>query len=263
MTAHHATPAKSLQDLADALQAATASGQPLDAAQWPSALTAHDITAVHQRSAAQWGDTACAPCYWKSGGPGRSQPLGHAPLPPQGVVQAGGAAADLRHQPLMLRGIEAEIALRIGPEVDAALAAQLDACSALQLIDAMAVSVEVVDSRWLQQLQAPDALKAADLLCHGALALGAWQPFVARDWAQQRCTVQIGRQPPVARQGSHSLQDPAWLLPAWLRYATQHFGTVRAGTVVTTGSWVGLLMAQAGEVVTAKFDGVGELQVQL
>lgn len=263
MTSSHNRSAGDLQMWAEALAAATATGQPVDAARWSPLPSADDVIALHQQRAALWGDSTCAPRYWKSGGPSRSQPLGHAPLPPQGVVQAGAQGADLRGLPFQLRGIEAEIALRIGRDVDAALAAQLDEYSAMQLVDAMAVSVEVVDSRWQQQLQAPDALKAADLLCHGALALGDWQLFAPRDWAQQSCSVRVGQQALVQRQGSHSLQDPAWLLAAWLRYATQHFGTVRAGSVVTTGSWVGLLMAQTGDVVEAAFDGVGVLRVQL
>ena len=127
----------------------------------------------------------------------------------------------------------------------------------------MAVSIEIVDSRWQQQLQAPNALKAADLLCHGALVLGSWQPYQARDWSAQRCSVQIGEQAAQSFQGSHSLQDPAWLLPQWLRHATAHFGVLRAGSVVTTGSWCGLLMAQAGERVQVAFDGLGVLDVML
>ena len=263
MTDSHTTPSACPATWADALATATATGQAIDAAGWSPLPTADAVIAVHQRRAALWDDSSFAPQYWKSGGPSRSQPLGHAPLPPQGVVQAGTAGVDLRGLPFQLRGVEAEIALRLGQDVDAAMAAQLDERSAAQLVDAMAVSVEVVDSRWQQQLQAPDALKAADLLCHGALALGDWQPFAPRDWAQQTCTVRVGQQALVQRQGSHSLQDPAWLLAAWLRYATQHFGTVRAGSVVTTGSWVGLLMAQAGDVVEAAFDGVASLRVQL
>src|SRR5690606_6919306 len=117
-----------------------------------------------------------------------------------------------------------EIALRLGHAVDADQAAALDEASAAELIDAMAVSIEMVDSRWQQQLQAPAALKAADLLCHGALVLGAWQPYRPVDGSTQRCTVQIGAQPAQAFENSYGLQDPAWLLPQWLRHATAHFG---------------------------------------
>lgn len=263
MTDSHTPVLFSPRALADALAAATAAGQAVDAGLWPQTLAADAIVAVHQRRAAQWGDLAQAPQFWKSGGPSRSQPLGHAPLPPAGVWQSEAGAVDLRAVPLQMYGIEAEIALRMGQDVDAAAAAQLDELGAARLIDAMAVSVEVVDSRWQQRLQAPDGLKAADLLCHGALALGAWQPYGARDWAQQACSLRMGAKPLVRRQGSHSLQDPAWLLPQWLAYVTQHFGTVRAGSVVTTGSWVGLCMAQAGDTVEVAFDGIGQLRVQL
>ena len=53
------------------------------------------------------------------------------------------------------------------------------------------------------------------------------------------------------------------LLPQWLRYATAHFGSLRAGSVVTTGSWCGLLLAAPGDAVRVQFDGIGELRVQL
>ena len=246
--------------LAQALQTATSAGAAIDAGGWPASLTPADITAVHRERALRWGDADQAPLYWKSGGPSRSQPLGHAPLPPQGVH---GGGADLRAAPFFLRGIEAEIALRLGEPVDAATAAALDGASAARLIEAMAVSIEIVDSRWQQQLQAPAALKAADLLCHGALVLGAWQPYRAVEGAAQRCTVQVGAQPAQAFDNSYGLQDPAWLLPQWLRHATAHFGSLRAGTVVTTGSWCGLLQAAAGDAVRVQFDGIGELRVQL
>jgi 2-keto-4-pentenoate hydratase len=246
--------------LAQALQTATATGHVIDAASWPASLEAADIIAVHRERAQRWGDAAQAPQYWKSGGPSRSQPLGHAPLPPQGVH---GDGADLRATPFFLRGIEAEIALRLGQSVDADQAAALDEAGAARLIDAMAVSIEIVDARWRQQLQAPAALKAADLLCHGALVLGEWQPYRPVDGALQPCTVQIGTQPAQAFENRYGLQDPAWLLPQFLRYVSEHFGALRAGTVVTTGSWCGLLQAAPGDAVRVQFEGIGALRVQL
>lgn len=67
----------------------------------------------------------------------------------------------------------------------------------------------------------------------------------------------------MVRQGSHSLADPAWLLPQWLSHATRNGQTLPAGSVVTTGTWVGILEARAGDLVTARFDGIGEASVQL
>jgi 2-keto-4-pentenoate hydratase len=224
-----------------------------------------DAYAVQQAVARELGWFARgAPRAWKSGGPARGAALTHAPLPPAGVwtsaAQAGG-------WPLHTRGIEAEIALRLGRDVSVAQAWQLSAGECAGLIDAMAVGIEVVESRWQQQFAAPPLLLMADQLCHGALVLGDWQPCdlagAAPDWLRQVCRLRIGTGETSAHTGSHSLGDPAWLLADWLRHATLAYGTLSAGTVVTTGSWVGLARAQAGDSVHVQFDGVGEAWLQL
>lgn len=93
--------------------------------------------------------------------------------------------------------------------------------------------------------------------------LGDWQAFAPRDWAAQACQVRIGTQATQTFRGSHSLADPAFVLPAWLRHATRGGQVVPAGTVVTTGTWCGLLMAAAGDRVEVEFPGLGQASVQL
>ena len=88
-------------------------------------------------------------------------------------------------------------------------------------------------------------------------------PFEVRDWSQQACRVRIGAREAQAFRGSHSLGDPTQVLPQWLRHATQGGAVLEAGTVVTTGTWCGLLLAQAGDEVVVAFDGLGEARVQL
>lgn len=205
-----------------------------------------------------WFGAAPARC-WKSGGPSRDQPLTHAPLPPEGVWASG---HDARAWPFHFRGIEAEIALRLGHEVDAALARRLDLAAATALVDALCVSIEVVDSRWTEARDAPALARLADLASHGALVLGDWQPFAPRDWGAQVCRVTIGGAEQ-RFQGSHSLADPAFVLPAWLRHATRDGATLPAGSVVSTGTWCGLLFARPGQRVRVVFDGIGEASVLL
>lgn len=197
--------------------------------------------------------------HWKSGGPGRDATLTHAPLPPAGVWPS---PTDARGWPFRWRGIEAEIALRLGQPVDPALAQQLTAPQARALIDAMAVAIEIVDFRWAQAQDAPAWHKLADLQSHGALVLGEWQPMRTVDWATQRGAIHIGASEQ-AFQGTHPLADPAWLLPAWLRHATRSGAVLPAGTVVTTGSWCGMPMAQAGDAVWVRFEGIGDARVSL
>jgi len=131
-------------------------------------------------------------------------------------------------------------------------------------IESMCVSIEVVDSRWAEGAKAaPALLKLADLQSHGALVLGGWVPFKLRDWSQQQCVVTIGKGVPQTFKGTHSLADPTWLLPTWLRHVTRFGATVPAGTIVTTGTWCGMLVANVGDKVKAEFEGIGEAEVQL
>ena len=252
----------SADDLVAALVAARRSHQPLASAAW-----AHTLANAHSAYAAQdavahalaWFADA-APVYWKSGGPSRTAALTHAPLPPAGVFASG---VSLAAWPLHHRIIEGEIALRLATGVTPGHAAQLKHEDVDSLIEAMAVSIEVVDSRWREVGQAPALLRLADQQSHGALVLGDWLPYAPRDWATQACTASIGRHPVVQHTGTHTLGDPTWLLPTWLRHATRHGVMVPAGTVVTTGTWVGMLPAQPGDAVSIEFTGIGRAELHL
>ena len=65
------------------------------------------------------------------------------------------------------------------------------------------------------------------------------------------------------RTGTHALGDPAWLLPIWLRHATRHGDVVPAGTVVTTGTWAGVVPATQGDAVEVAFEGIGRATLAL
>ena len=224
-----------------------------------SAEAAYAVQAQVARTLGWFADPN-QPVHWKSGGPSRAA-LTHAALPPAGIWASPAQAGTW---PFTLRGIEAEVALRLREPVDAARAATLDDVAARALIDAMTVTIEVVDSRWAEGLEAPPLAKLADLQCHGALVLGAWVAFDAtRDWRAQRCAVQVGAQPAHAFLGSHSLGDPAAVLCAWLRHATADGSVLAAGSVVTTGSWCGLLSAQPGDAVRVQFEGIGAIDLAL
>jgi 2-keto-4-pentenoate hydratase len=251
-----------VQTVAAALVQAHQRSETADAAPLEALLAASGQAYAVQEEVARalgWFGAA-VPQYWKSGGPSRTASLTHAPLPPANVRPS---PFDARELPFHLRLIEAEVALRLGRDVSPEDAAALTHEAASALVDGMTVSIEVVDSRWRQGREAGALLKLADLQSHGALALGTWQPFAARDWARQSCTVQIGDAAPQAFQGTHSLADPAWLLPIWLQHVTRNGATVPRGTVVTTGTWCGLLEAKRGDRVRAVFEGLGEAQVQL
>jgi len=251
----------SVDAVIEALLTARRTGQPSDAEGLSAAVPTPDDAYLVQGALANeldwFGDTP--PTHWKSGGASRSAVMTHAPLPPAGVWAS---PADARAWPFRLRFIEAEIALRLGQPVDAALAATLDVASASALVDALCVSIEIVDSRWQQGFKAPALLRLADLQSHAALVLGEWVPFEARDWSAQPCRVQIGDSV-TEHRGTHTCGDPAWVLPDWLRHATRDGAVLPAGSMVTTGTWCGALPAQVGDAVSVQFEGIGQARVQL
>lgn len=242
-----------IADATERLLAARRTGRPQPAPTLPDADSAYAVQTAVGRALGWLGDAP--PRHWKSGGPRRDAVLTHAPLPPQGVHTS---PADLRGMAFQFRGIEAEVALRLAEPVDAARAA----ADAPVSVDALCVSIEVVDSRWAEGAQAPALAKLADLQSHGALVLGDWVPYRPRDWAAQRVRVQIGDRVSDF-QGTHAFGDPTWGLGPWLRHATRDGTRLPAGTVVTTGTWCGLPLAAAGDAVHVVFDGIGEARLQL
>jgi 2-keto-4-pentenoate hydratase len=247
--------------LAGRLLRAHGGGPPVDDlaidAQVASAAQAYDIQEHVLRGL---GEAPGVPRFWKSGSASRNGPLLHAPLPSRGVRLSGSRLDDLgmRH-----RWIEAEVALRMGRDVTAEHARAVVAGDSPELVDAMTVAIEIVDSRWASARQALPLQKLADLLVHGALVLGDFVPFTARAWAAQECQVRVGGRDWRSFRGSLSIGDPLWVLPQWLRHVTRLGATVPAGTVVTTGTWCGLIEAQAGDEVSVDFPGIGAATAQL
>lgn len=247
--------------LIESLSRAWREHQPLDATAWSVADEAEAYAIQDGLVQALSWQPAGRPQHWKSGGGSRQARLSHAPLAPAGVRQSPADFADLRlHQP----GIEAEIALRIGQAVTADQVAGLSTASAAGLVDAMTVSIELVDSRWRQASAAPALLRLADCQSHGGLALGDWLPFeAARDWSRQACTLTVNEGEPLRGLGCHPLGHPAWGLLPWLQHATREGRVLPAGSVVTTGAWLVQQGLQAGDRATVSFDGLGAISVQI
>jgi 2-keto-4-pentenoate hydratase len=223
--------------------------------------TAYQVQADLGRKLGWFGDAL--PTHWKSGARTPEGPYTHAPLPPAGVLASGDDASLL---PFNSRTIEGEFALRLGRAVTPEQAQDLrsaDVAGLEALIDGLCVSIEIVDSRWIDPASAPALSKLADLQSHGALVLGRWHPYARRDWSRQRCTVTIGDEAPRSFEGSLSVVSPLAVLAPWLRHATRHGDTVPAGTVVTTGTWCGMLPAAAGQRVTVAFEGFDSATVRL
>lgn len=256
-----AVPPNAAQQALGRLEQARRLGRPMPVVPLPDAETAYEVQTAQGRLFGWFGDAL--PTHWKSGARSPDATYTHAPLPPEGILTSGGNASEV---PFNSRTVEAEFALRLAREVaheEAATLAADDVATLESLIDRICVSIEIVDSRWLDPANAPPFSKLADLQSHGALVLGRWHEFTRRDWKQQRCTVTIGDAPPRSFTGSLSIGSPLAVLVPWLRHLTRHGESVPAGTIVTTGTWCGMLPAEAGQKVTVTFEDFDSATIQL
>ena len=251
-----------VDDVARALVQARQSGVAVDEEGWAHAIVdAATAYALQDRVASGmgWAD-AGAPACWKAGAPHTGTTPTFAPLPSSGVH---GSPASRERAGHFITGIEAEVAFRLGQAVTLEDAVRIQAADVPVLLDAMTVSIELVDSRWKRGMEAPPLLRLADLQAHGALVLGAWTPFRQVDWHQQTCSVQVNGSEQGPYRASHPCGDPLWVLPAWLRHAAARRGTLPAGTVVTTGTWCGIVCVQEPANVYVTFEGIGAAELQL
>lgn len=248
--------------LTAALAQAWTAHHPIPVADWTVADET-EAYAVHDGLVAALGwQPAGQPQYWKSGGGSRELPLTHAPLAPAGVRL--GHRLDFSDLQLHAAGVEAEIALRTKVDLRAADLTGLTVDNAAAaVIDMMAVSIELVGSRWQEAFDAPVLLRLADCQLHGGLALGDWMPYQPLDWAAQPCTLMVNGKPAQLGSGAHPLGDPTWGLLPWLRHTTREGRCLPAGSVVTTGAWRVQLGLKAGDRAVAAFDGLGAVEVAI
>lgn len=212
--------------------------------------------------AASW--PGASPTVWKAGADSRDALPTAAPIAPA-LVFANGATLSAASFPVRI--VEAEIAYRFGTDLPPrAVPWTTDEVAAA--VASMHVAIEVVTPRIADFATASPLAKLADHLVNGAFVLGdgiaAWRDV---DLRRQKVALSIGGKLQEAATGSHALGNPAVLLPwfvahlgrlpTWVDGEAGPPRGVRAGDVVTTGSWTRVVEAGPGQVVDVRFDGIG------
>ena len=221
----------------------------IDSANFP--LDAIEAYAVQERVSAllYGGQRATA---WKVGAPDMSVEPTASPIRAPLVLQS-----PARYELPALSGlsIEAEVAFRVGRDV---MDASTDPAS---VFDRMLVTIEVCDSRIADPGGAGAWLKLADYQVNAALVLGSGRDdWAGYDLSTQRCLVTCDGAVVFDRRSGHSLGDPRCLLPWLLAHASTR-GGLRAGDVVTTGTWCGMVPVRPGAAIEVSFDDIGAAQV--
>ncbi len=158
---------------------------------------------------------------------------------------------------LPLLGIEGEIAVRIAnvtPTGNGLPKVEIDACC---------VSIELVSSRFAQSEALHPLLKLADQGLHQGLVLGQWNSHWPDDWSAVSCRLTIDGQPMTQATGTHPCTDPTFSLSWLARHAAAMQMPLRAGDIVTTGSWIGLVKLAPGSLAEVEFADIGKAVLQL
>ena len=187
---------------------------------------------------------------WKVGAAGPQAPPSCAPLPARGLHTS---PATLSGVAFTTRDIESEIAFVLARDLQPRAAPY----GAAEIVDAIASchpGIEVLQSRFADPASVDRLSHLADLIRHGAYVLGApiagWR---AADFA----TVEVAQTIDGATLRSRG--NPAGdmiRLVAWLaNVGAVWAGGLRAGQIVTCGSWTGAAASPTATRVEAAFDG--------
>jgi 2-keto-4-pentenoate hydratase len=154
-------------------------------------------------------------------------------------------------------GIEAEIAFRVLRDIPAGAPrdAVLDSVIAFP-------AIELVSSRYADGADLSHAVRVADNFSNGGFVAGPDAPgWRGLDLSNLHVHLRIGDAVIADKHGGNPAGDP--LLPLyWLVGFLPSVGlALKAGQVVTTGSCTGMVPANAGQRVTARFEGLGEVVI--
>lgn len=195
---------------------------------------------------------------WKVGAPGPDAPPACAPLPATGIVPSPARLSSTR---FLLRGIEAEIAFRMG----ANLPPRDTPYTRTEIITAIAEcvpAIEVLESRFTDPTSLDPWTTLADSSVHGGFVYGRpianWQGI---DFAHESVRVVIDGaeiKTSTANPAGDMIRLVQWLADTGTRWA----GGLRAGQYVTCGSWTGKDFAGPASHAQIKFDHAEPVSVE-
>lgn len=156
-------------------------------------------------------------------------------------------------------GVEPEIAFRLEADIGPGRSVTMEEFDRLTTV---LTAIEIVDTRFASYEATPLLHRAADFMSNGGLVLGAdWADLRRDELAGLEVTVEIGGTVAARVTGGHANGDPRLPALAFLQ-APGRPALLRRGTVITAGSYAGLLRAKPGDPVTVRFPGRDPLSLR-
>ena len=224
----------------------------------PAAATLQPEDAYRVQDAVFSALHASRPMAWKVGTAAPTAEPSAAPIARVLASPASVAGAEFK-----MIGVEVEIGFRLARD----LPERQESYDEREIADAVAetlVMIELCDTRLADWETAPAMWRLADFQLNAGLVWGGGRPDTrAIDFTGLHAELWIDGVKKKDLAGAHPLGNPARLLPWLARHCAQRNAPLRAGDLVTTGSWTGMDFVFAGSEVIARFPGVGEARVTI
>jgi 2-keto-4-pentenoate hydratase len=182
-----------------------------------------------------------------------------APLPASCLLPSG---TNLSGSQWRLRGVEVELGLRVGCDLDH-VPSDLTVGELADAFDAVLPIIEVLETRLDDWEASAPLAKLADLQSHGALLLGtpAPVPAMAIDLRTLVTELEFDGRTVARTQGGNPAGD-VWRILSWLvKHCADRGIPLRRGQIVTTGSCTGVLFAEKGTYVKGHLTGLGSVEM--
>jgi 2-keto-4-pentenoate hydratase len=250
-----------IQAAANALLDARRTGRPLP--DLPAELQPADmseVSAIQDTVATAFGDIG----GWKIGAPTPEATPMFAPMPAAWIAETGGTLTGPRWR---FRGLEAEIAFLVGQDLPARdVASGESPYTREEVLGAMASchpAIEVLESAFQDPSKVTKNAMFADLQAHGGFIYGPAVPnWQAIDFGEEKVMLSVDGVVRVERTGSNTSGDLLRLLPWLANEGAARTGGLRRGQWITTGSWTGNTLADAGSVVEVLFSTAGRVDLR-
>jgi len=192
---------------------------------------------------------------WKVSPFGADTPPMCGALPASGVLPGPAKLSSKTHA---MRGIEAEISVRIGRDLPPR-ATPYSRDEVIAAIAAMHPAIEVLESRFVESSGLDVATSLADSQGHGGFVYGAavtaWQGIdLAREQVEQFVDGAV-----TASRTGHPAGDLVGQVVWMANEGSVWAGGLKAGQFVTCGSWTGAQRVGPAAVIRVVFSSVGEV----
>ena len=163
---------------------------------------------------------------------------------------------------LHMIGIEAELAFRLGRDVEARNE-PVPRDEVWASIASLHAAIEIVDTRLADWTRADRLWVLADNQSNGGFVYDPEGiPVPDRSFAEAPVQLAINGRIVVEGRGGNPAGDPRWLVEWLVNHCAQRRAGLRAGVLVTTGSYTGMLFVEPGTSVETAFDGVGSAKIR-